>query len=101
MPHRKDGALLLVALAFATFSAGCPKEEIPPQFDLICTGDGYGGSDCVDGAGKRIHLLPTELKNFWMTNQQSAKRFMSWCYGTDEKVIESQMTSIEAKARGD
>lgn len=73
------GKLLFLAslVASATLS-GC-NGSIPPNI-LICTADGYGGADCVEKDGARRYRGPSELENFWMTDQESMNEFASWCY---------------------
>lgn len=76
----KLGMILLVSLALLPLSS-C-RDSTPPKME-ICLGDGNGGADCVEADGSRRFRLPSELKNYWMSNQPDMANFTSWCYDTE------------------
>ena len=51
---------------------------MPPQIP-ICIHDGIGADCDIPGVGK-VYKTPSELKNYWMTDQESMAKFSSWCY---------------------
>lgn len=73
------GRLLLPVLALALSSC---RDSVPPKME-ICIGDGLGGADCIGADGSRRYRLPSELKNYWMSNQPDMANFTSWCYATN------------------
>lgn len=84
------GVPLCLVLVSALESCATVKKDYPPDF-MICLGDGVGGADCdIPGAGEKVYLSPSMLKNFWITDQQGALKLTSWCY---------DMTDAEAMAR--
>lgn len=90
----KNGRPLCLALALS-FS-GCRTSK-PPVIE-ICIGDGAGGANCVESDGSRKYRLPSEMKNYWATNQPDQARFAAWCYDTNEANIETVMASIKKNA---
>lgn len=80
MQHLKNGVMLFLVALLASFLLAC-NGTIPPRI-VICTGDGYGGADCIEKDGARKYRGPSELENFWMTDQESMSEFSAWCYRT-------------------
>ncbi len=86
------GALLLTALVI--FSS-CRRDKAP-QIE-ICIADGFGGAECdLPGKGK-YYKKPSELENYWMTNQDDMARLTSWCYGTSIDRAKSELEELKQK----
>lgn len=65
------GGLLCLGLA------NC-RTDSPPSIE-ICEHDGLG-AECVERDGTHVYKVPSELKTYWMTNQEDMKSFAEWCY---------------------
>ncbi len=76
------GALLCLALV------SCRSDK-PPAIE-ICQHDGLG-AECVEKDGTHVYKVPSELTNYWMTNQQDMSAFASWCYQVNQETIRAQM----------
>jgi len=98
MSPLKLGALPLVLLVLL-ISSGCRKDQ-PPALSIICLGDGVGGADCSTSEGKRVHKLPSELKNYWMTTNNDFQNFSAWCYQIDAKSIKQEIEAKRAEIEG-
>lgn len=92
-----NGKLLFLVLAFAL--SGC-RTDRPPLMSVICTGDGFGGAECVTHAGAKVYKAPSELKNFWMTTQDDEANFAAWCYDATPDQTKSAMDQIQNKIKG-
>lgn len=77
--HLNGKLLFLVVLVLSLYSCG----TIPPKIE-VCIGDGFGGADCKSSSGETVYKSPSQLKNYWMTNQNDMAAFSSWCYRTSE-----------------
>ncbi len=78
MKPLKSGKMLYLAVLLSGCGTAPPK--IP-----ICIGDGFGGADCVEVDQTKTYRKPSDLKNYWMTDQQSMSDFANWCYRTESK----------------
>lgn len=86
--QRLLGSLLLIVLVL-----GCRSSQ-PPKIE-ICILDGFGAGDCIEADGSRKYRLPSEMKNYWSTNQADMSNFSSWCYDasqTNTNVVMQQIT---------
>lgn len=72
----------IVFLVMTLALSGCRKDT-PPAIE-ICIMDGFGGADCQEADGSKVYKLPSEMKNYWSTNQVDMKSFASWCYETPQ-----------------
>lgn len=90
------GKKLLVILGFLALNS-CRKD--PPPAIEICILNGAGGGDCVEADGTKKFRLPSEMVNFWSTNQPDMKNFSSWCYETGQAQIATQMDMIFREAK--
>lgn len=88
------GRTLCLALVFLSLNS-CRKSH-PPHIE-VCLGDGVGGADCVEADGTTRYRLPSELNNYWMTNQPDMQNFSSWCYDTNLKNAAMGMESIQTQ----
>ncbi len=84
MQHSNTGKALLVAGLLSSAFTGCGT--IPPAIPM-CLGDGTGGADCVEFDGTPSARAPQDLKNFWMTDQESMNALVSWCYRTEPEAL--------------
>ena len=83
-----------LCLVLALLLSGCPKKDPPPAIP-ICIGDGVGGADCdIPGKKEKEYWAPSELENAWITTQDGAARLLSWCYGTDSPLIDSELEAM-------
>lgn len=80
----------MLCLAVLLSSCGSLPPKIP-----VCIGDGFGGADCVEVDQTKAYRKPSELKNYWMTDQRSMNDFAAWCYRTDPQTVEVPMTPAE------
>ena len=93
MKLQKNGKLLcLVALLLDTTAC---RGTVPPKIP-ICIGDGFGGADCVEKDGSSGYRAPSELKNYWMTDQGSMSQFSAWCYRTSSREVRPHMEVIKS-----
>lgn len=83
--------ILLLAIGLVALSS-CRKDTPPPV--EICIGDGVGGADCIEKDGSRRYRRPSELENYWMTNQEDQAAFASWCYKANPQSVERAMDRI-------
>lgn len=88
------GKLLLVSLVLLLTSC---RDSYSPKIE-ICIGDGAGGADCTEADGSHVSKLPSQLKNYWMTNGPDMANFSSWCYQTTQERAKVEMKQIEAGA---
>lgn len=66
------------------------RSSIPPAIE-ICLGDGVGGADCIERDNTKIYRPPSELKNYWMTNEPDEAAFASWCYNANPDQVQAVM----------
>lgn len=85
----------LVVLALAL--ASC-RESVPPKIE-ICIGDGVGGADCVEADGTQKYRLPSQLLNYWMTNEPDEANFTTWCYDGSPPATQAAMSAIKANVK--
>ena len=78
--------LLLLLLLF-----GC-RSSHPPQIE-ICIFDGFG-ADCTLANGEEVTKLPSQLNNYWLTNQEDMGKFSQWCYDTSQNLISKNMEDL-------
>ena len=83
----------MLCLALALIS-GC-RATIPPRIPVYI-GDGFGGADGRLTDGTISYKAPTELKNYWMTDQESMAKYSAWCHGVKPELVWEQMESIRA-----
>lgn len=88
MRLHKLGAMLCLVLA------SCNEKDPPPVIE-ICILDGFGGADCIERDGSQKYRAPTELTNFWATNQDDMAAFSSWCYKIPQVAIEKELDTIK------
>lgn len=93
MQQFKHGKQLLLVLALLL--ASCRQSQ-PPAIE-ICLGDGVGGADCIEADGSKLYRLPSQLNNYWMTNQPDMKNFASWCYSASSSQTSDAMSQIRDK----
>jgi len=86
----KSGKTLFLGLGFLLSSC---RNSHPPAIE-ICIGDGFGGADCIEADGTQRYRAPSELKNYWMTNQPDMQNFSSWCYDTSPQITGRFMDRI-------
>lgn len=89
MKHLKSGKTLFLALAICLSSVSCRTDK-PPKIE-ICTLDGFGGGDCILADGTRAYRSPSEMTNYWTTNQADMARFTAWCYDTSVQNVRPQL----------
>lgn len=85
--------LFLVSLLLSL--SGC-RGSTPPEFKEICTLDGFGGGDCSLPGGERKYHPPSEMRNYWATDQESMKNFASWCYRVPPEQVPTNPTELRA-----
>jgi hypothetical protein len=76
------------------------RNDPPPAIE-ICILNGAGGGDCVEADGTKKFRLPSEMLNYWSTNQPDMKNFSSWCYQTTPANTGAQMDKIFEEATGE
>lgn len=94
---KKTWAHVAIAVLLLPTLYGCPSKDFPPPFDIICTGDGYGGSNCSLKDGSRKKLLPSEMKNMWCTTQDDIAKFSAWAYGVSSNEVEQRLSEMRQK----
>ena len=84
---------LLLSLALVS----C-RESKAPLID-VCTGDGFGGANCVLKDNSRVYLSPMNLKGYWITSPEDMKNFVSWCYAVSPGQVEPAMTQLQEQLK--
>lgn len=95
MRQLKNGKTLCLVLGLAL--SAC-RSSTPPKIE-VCILDGYGGADCVERDGSKLYRKPSELTNFWATNQVDQAAFASWCYKATPDQVSAAMAYIEKQAK--
>lgn len=95
MQRRLLGRLLFLVLALAP--SACRTGPPPPKIE-VCIGDGVGGCDAVEPDGSKKYRLPSDIKNYWCTNESDEARFAAWCYGSDVEASKTEMQALRARA---
>lgn len=90
MPHLKHGMIFLL-LSLALVSC---RESKAPIIDQ-CTGDGFGGANCVLKDNTRVYLSPMQLKNYWISSPQDMNLFVAWCYDVPPAVAEQHLEALK------
>ena len=85
------GRPLLVGLALVLVSC---RDSVPPPIE-ICIGDGFGGAKCIERDGSKLYRTPSELTNYWLTNQPDMQAFSSWCYDTSSKIMSKNLNEVK------
>lgn len=85
-----------LCLALGLLLVSC-RTSSPPSIE-ICLGDGTGGGNCISREGVKFYRVPSELQNYWMTNQDDMKAFSSWCYQTSPENTAAFMKLLKEKA---
>ena len=98
MQQQKNGVRYLVVLASLLSLLSC-KQSKPPAIE-ICILDGVGGADCIERDGTKVYKVPSELMNYWATNQDDQAAFASWCYGAQREHVNQVMEQIAVNVRG-
>lgn len=96
MQRLKIGKPSLVALALL-LASGC-RDSVPPKIE-ICILDGSGGADCVEADGSKKFRLPSELQNYWSTNEPDQSNLISWCYGASLEDTLKVMDQVKSGAQ--
>jgi hypothetical protein len=97
MQQQKLGKRRLVVLAFLLSLSACRNSK-PPQIE-ICILDGVGGGDCIEADGSKKYRPPSEMLNYWSTNQPDMANFSSWCYDAPAPHVAAQMEALKSEAR--
>lgn len=95
MRHLKNGVKLLAALALVLSVGGCRKST-PPKIE-ICILDGAGNADCQLPDGSFVVRAPSELLDYWATNQDDMAKFASWCYDTSYSTAQDRLEYLKRK----
>lgn len=95
MPQRKPGRTLFLALA--CLLSACNQSDPPPPIE-VCLLDGFGGGDCIEPDGSKLFRPPSQMKNYWATNEHDQALFAAWCYGTDAPTVRAGMEEVKSQA---
>lgn len=79
-------------LVLCLVCASCRTSK-PPVIE-VCILDGFGGADCIETDGSKKVKLPSEIKNYWATNQNDMANFAGWCYQTTPQTAGLGMASL-------
>lgn len=85
------GSLLCLVLG------SCRTDSPPPK--EICILDGFGGGDCIESDGSKLYRPPSQMINYWSTNQPDIQAFVSWCYNIPLSSAAKKMEEINDSAR--
>jgi hypothetical protein len=94
---QKLGKMLCLGLVLAL--SACRTSQPPPK--EICILDGHGGGDCVESDGMLKYRLPSEMLNYWATNQVDMQNFSAWCYNTTPQTAHQAMAILSEQARAE
>lgn len=97
MPQPLLGKKLYLTLAFLLLNFAACRKDPPPAIE-VCILNGAGGGDCVEADGSQKFRLPSEMLNFWSTNQPDMKNFTSWCYQSSPAQAQAGMDRVSQEA---
>lgn len=96
----KNGKLPLTVLSLFLLSS-C-RTVRPPKIE-VCILNGAGLGDCVEVDGTRVQKTPSEMENYWSTNEVDMQKFASFCYGAKtpgaQNAVKSVMSSMKSQAK--
>lgn len=82
-----------ITLFFLIAMSAC-RDSTPPVIE-ICTTVATGGADCRERDGSHVFKTPSEMDNYWCTNQQDEAAFASWAYDAPVSKINAGMKNIQ------
>lgn len=95
----KNGKTLSLVIGLLPLS-GCPSiHQDPPPVIEICIADGHGGADCIERDNTKLYRAPSQMKNYWCTNQEDEAAFAGWAYGASKEDAKSVMEQIQSEVQ--
>ncbi len=88
----KNGRMHLAVLALFLSLGGCRTDK-PPVIE-VCILDGHGGGDCTEADHLPKYRLPSEMNDYWCTNQADEAAFVGWAYGVPAKTAAAGMELV-------
>ena len=82
-------------LALVLLLSGCRNSKGP--LIEVCILNPGGGANCTEVDGSHVFKLPSELKNYWATNQSDMVKFASWCNDATPEETQAAMKLIKAQ----
>lgn len=71
------------------------KTSTPPKIEM-CILKKAGGGNCTEADGKHETKLPSQMENYWCTNEADQARWASWCYDAEVPVVKKGMDQIKS-----
>ena len=93
MRQLKHGKRPFLAAALLLIS-GCRTQPAP--IIEVCILDGFGGGDCVEPDGTKIYKMPSQMKNYWSTNESDEARYAAFCNDASPEQVRFMMNSIRS-----
>lgn len=97
MQQLKNGRTYCLALGLLLSLTGC-RQSKPPSIE-VCITDGVGGADCIEKDGSKLYRAPSQMENYWATNQSDQAALISWCYEIQRDHVEMAMSEIKRQAK--
>lgn len=92
---RPLGKKLFLALGLLILS-GCPEKSQPPVVE-VCITSPSSGADCVEHDGSKLFRAPSQMANYWCTNQADEAAYAAWATGASDEQVQDAMNQIQKK----
>lgn len=74
------------------------RDSVPPAKE-VCILNGVGLGDCVEANGAKVQKTPSQMNNYWCTNQADMANWAGWCYDATPSATKSAMKTIKSEIR--
>lgn len=89
---KKSWKHVVICSAALFYFSSC-RNSTPPSIE-VCLLSPAGGAACVERDGSHVFKVPSEITNYWCTNQADEAAFAAWAYDASPKATQSAMRKI-------
>lgn len=86
--------ITLLSVILSVLVCGCRSDKAPPM-GILCTLNGTGAGNCVKADKTRVLLLPSQMVNFFATDQASMAAFSGFCYSVPASTANVELMKIQ------
>lgn len=86
---KKIGLALFILIALFP---SC-RTSTPPVIE-ICITKATGGADCRERDGSHVFKPPSQMDNYWCTNQVDEAAFAGWAYDAPVPAVKKSMNKM-------